>query len=581
MSNSSLQLSLPYIQGGQAQKHITHNEAIRTLDTVVQLSVVSQATAPDAGAVDGDRYIVAPGATDDFIGQEGNIAMLETGVWAFFAAKTGWVAYDESTGGQVVFNGNDWTPTVGGANVTATDRMGINATADTTNRLAVSSDASLLTHAGGGHQIKVNKATTTDTASLLFQTGWSGRAEMGTTGTDDFAIKVSADGSAFQTALQVDGATGAVSLPNTFFADPQFGTSMLTTTEYVNARGAGTVSNFLGHLGNSYNYPTTLVLDRIETPGTPGAFVKVGHYSAAEEMGEHIAIDPNRVYRTGAYLRQETEAGDWSAFANEGRHAHYMGFRCYDADGFAIDAGHHARFRHNGVDSLTTLTQPLAPGDTVVHVADATGWNESTDSAFKRGLVIFGYRDAAGRAYDHYSRIEAIDLFELGGVDKATGQITLNQPLPGGLANPHDANGVWPVGTRIANRNSGPNYKFGFYENHVFEANDTWYHVNNAIGGIDLSGRNIANNFPPGTATVRVMWLLNYSNRTGGWNGYPDTGAGQRTWVTGVSVDIDTMAQVSRVADGSCDVYVVQGDSSAGTVSFVPASLSVSPVQTV
>jgi len=152
MSNSSLQLSLPYIQGGQAQKHITHNEAIRTLDTVVQLSVVSQATAPDAGAVDGDRYIVAPGATDDFIGQEGNIAMLETGVWAFFAAKTGWVAYDESTGGQVVFNGNDWTPTVGGANVTATDRMGINATADITNRLAVSSDASLLTHAGGGHQ---------------------------------------------------------------------------------------------------------------------------------------------------------------------------------------------------------------------------------------------------------------------------------------------------------------------------------------------------------------------------------------------------------------------------------------------
>ena len=179
MSNNSLQLSMPYIQGGQAQKHITHNEAIRTLDTITQLSVISQAVAPDSGAVEGDRYIVAPGATGEFAGQDGNIAMLETGLWAFFAAQTGWVAHDQSTGGMVVFNGNDWTPTVGGANVTSTDRMGVNATADTTNRLAVSADASLLTHAGAGHQLKVNKSAETDTASLLIQTALTERTAKG------------------------------------------------------------------------------------------------------------------------------------------------------------------------------------------------------------------------------------------------------------------------------------------------------------------------------------------------------------------------------------------------------------------
>ena len=47
MSTVSPNLSLPYIQHNQAQKHVTHNEGMRLLDGVVQLSVLSQAqTAP-------------------------------------------------------------------------------------------------------------------------------------------------------------------------------------------------------------------------------------------------------------------------------------------------------------------------------------------------------------------------------------------------------------------------------------------------------------------------------------------------------------------------------------------------------
>ena len=65
--------------------------------------------------------------------------------------------------------------------------LGVNAVADEVNRLAVASEASLFSHDGAGHQVKVNKAAAGDTASLLFQTGWSGRAEMGTTGSDAFA----------------------------------------------------------------------------------------------------------------------------------------------------------------------------------------------------------------------------------------------------------------------------------------------------------------------------------------------------------------------------------------------------------
>lgn len=82
------------------------------------------------------------------------------------------------------------------------------ATADATNRFSINAPASLFNHAGAGHQVKVNKAAATDTGSFLFQTGFSGRAEFGLTGSDDFQIKVSPDGSVWNNALAIEAATG-------------------------------------------------------------------------------------------------------------------------------------------------------------------------------------------------------------------------------------------------------------------------------------------------------------------------------------------------------------------------------------
>lgn len=84
------------------------------------------------------------------------------------------------------------------------------ATADATNRLSLNAPASLFNHAGAGHQIKVNKAAATDTGSCLFQTGFSGRAEFGLTGSDDFQIKVSGDGATWFNALQLERTSGRV-----------------------------------------------------------------------------------------------------------------------------------------------------------------------------------------------------------------------------------------------------------------------------------------------------------------------------------------------------------------------------------
>lgn len=210
MSEVSAVLALPYIQPAQAQKHVTHNEALRVLDVIVQLAVASRSqTVPPAAPAGGERHIVGAGATGAWAGQDGKIAVFDIEGWVFFAPLPGWRAEVLADGASVVFDGSAWTTRGVPLSV---DRLGINASPDATNRFAVASAATLLTHEGRGHQLKVNKAAAGDTASLLFQTGFSGRAEMGLAGNDDFSIKVSTDGTSYAEGLRV-GAGGEASLP--------------------------------------------------------------------------------------------------------------------------------------------------------------------------------------------------------------------------------------------------------------------------------------------------------------------------------------------------------------------------------
>ena len=211
MHDQSPILSLPYILPAQAQKHVTHNEALRLLDVMVQLAVLNRnLTAAPALPAIGDRHIVAAGAVGVWAGQVGKIAVYTVTGWQFFAPLSGWQAYVLAEAVTVAYSGTAWALPAAAASAPV---FGVNTTADTTNRLSVQSAASLFSNVGAGHQMKVNKAALADTASLLFQTGFSGRAEMGLAGSDDFSVKVSANGSAFNTAMTVAAATGIVTLP--------------------------------------------------------------------------------------------------------------------------------------------------------------------------------------------------------------------------------------------------------------------------------------------------------------------------------------------------------------------------------
>ncbi|PPB79750.1 uncharacterized protein DUF2793 [Albidovulum inexpectatum] len=116
MSNT-VNLLLPYLQAAQAQKHVTHNDALRLLDGIVQLSVVDRdLTAPPASPADGARYLVAPGATGAWAGWDGSIAYWVDGAWMRLPPRTGWRAWVEDEGVTIVYDGAAWnaaTPSVG------------------------------------------------------------------------------------------------------------------------------------------------------------------------------------------------------------------------------------------------------------------------------------------------------------------------------------------------------------------------------------------------------------------------------------------------------------------------------------
>jgi hypothetical protein len=239
-------LALPYIMAAQAQKHVTHNEAIRALDVLVQLAVLDRdLPAPPGSPADGARYIVADSPSGAWAGEAGSIAAWQDGAWRFYAPQQGWLAWAADEGVLLVFDGADW--------VAATSfgdplMLGINATADTTNRLAVASDASLFTHDGADHRMKINKADAGDTASQLFQTGFSGRAEFGLTGDDDWHVKVSPDGTNWYEALIADRATGRITFPNT----PGRETLAADRTYYVRTDGSDSNDGLANTAGGAF-----------------------------------------------------------------------------------------------------------------------------------------------------------------------------------------------------------------------------------------------------------------------------------------------------------------------------------------
>lgn len=207
-------LKLPYLVPAQAQKHVTHNEALRQLDAIVQLSVLSEINEPPDSPQNGECYIVGANPSGSFADKIYNVAAYQDDAWTFMTPNLGWRSYVQDVAEFKIFGGDGWNNLTenGGAN-DSSPIFGVNTTADDTNRLAVRSLASLFDDEGHGHQLKINKSNDGDMASLLFQSGYAGRAEIGLTGDTNLHLKTSPDGQNFRDVLIADTRTGALKTP--------------------------------------------------------------------------------------------------------------------------------------------------------------------------------------------------------------------------------------------------------------------------------------------------------------------------------------------------------------------------------
>lgn len=219
---SSPRLRLPYLAAGQAQKHVTVNEAISALDGLVQTAVESAALAVQPEAPEeGAAYILPPDRTGEewALHAPGALLRHETGDWTELAAPEGCLAYVKDVGALLLRTAEGWAPLSRALGpLQNLPRLGVGTEADAANPFAARLNTALFTALaaadGGNGDLRVvfNKESAADVLSLLFQSGYAGRAELGLVGDDRLGVKVSADGAAWTQALVVEPG-GAVRQP--------------------------------------------------------------------------------------------------------------------------------------------------------------------------------------------------------------------------------------------------------------------------------------------------------------------------------------------------------------------------------
>lgn len=99
MDDDTARLALPLLETGQAQKELTHNEALAMLDIAVQ-SVVQGGPLdqPPTAPVRGQCWIVGTAPQGAWTGRAGWLAGWTEAGWRFVPATNGWSAWDATVG---------------------------------------------------------------------------------------------------------------------------------------------------------------------------------------------------------------------------------------------------------------------------------------------------------------------------------------------------------------------------------------------------------------------------------------------------------------------------------------------------
>jgi len=103
--NQTIRHGLPLLAAAQAQKEITHNEALLAIDRRLQIAVSTRGSnvAP-AAPVAGECHIVGMAPTGVWAGHADAITMHDGFGWQFTTAHTGFVAYVADIGVLAIYD---------------------------------------------------------------------------------------------------------------------------------------------------------------------------------------------------------------------------------------------------------------------------------------------------------------------------------------------------------------------------------------------------------------------------------------------------------------------------------------------
>jgi hypothetical protein len=106
---TSPRLAMAYIATSQAQKEVTHNDALNDIDFLAQPSVISRSlTTPPTSPNSGDTYIIAASPTGAWSGYGGSLAAYYSG-WKFKTPKTGWIVWSVADNKYLYYTGSAWS----------------------------------------------------------------------------------------------------------------------------------------------------------------------------------------------------------------------------------------------------------------------------------------------------------------------------------------------------------------------------------------------------------------------------------------------------------------------------------------
>lgn len=101
--------NMPFLSAGQAQKEITVNEALQSLDLIVSAAVEQDALSdPPASPTVGTCYLVGASPSGDWAGKPQTVAGYTSGGWRFIEPVEGLSVYVKSSGQVATYRSGAW-----------------------------------------------------------------------------------------------------------------------------------------------------------------------------------------------------------------------------------------------------------------------------------------------------------------------------------------------------------------------------------------------------------------------------------------------------------------------------------------